>query len=50
MNDYPMIKNAHIGIAMGNSVKEIKKISDYVTLDNDNFGITSALKKYKVIE
>ena len=50
MNDYPMIKNAHIGIAMGNSVEEIKKISDYVTLDNDNFGITNALKKYKVIE
>ena len=50
MNDYPMIKNAHIGIAMGNSVETIKEVSDYVTDDNDNYGITKALKKYKIID
>ena len=49
MNDYPMVKNAAIGIAMGNSVAEIKKVSDFVTDDNDHFGITKALKKYNVI-
>lgn len=49
-NDYPMIKNSYIGVAMGNSVREIKEISDYVTDDNDHFGITKALKKYKVID
>ena len=49
MNDYPMIKNAHIGVAMGNSVAAIKEVSTFVTDDNDHFGITKALKKYNVI-
>ena len=49
MNDYSMIKNAHIGIAMGNSVQAIKDVSDFVTDDNDHYGITKALKEYKVI-
>ena len=50
MNDYPMIKNAYVGVAMGNSVDKIKEVSDYVTDDNDHYGITKALKKYNVID
>lgn len=50
MNDYPMIKNAYIGVAMGNSIDEIKKVSKYITDDNDHYGITKALKKYKIID
>ena len=50
MNDYPMIKNAYVGVAMGNSVDMIKEVSNYITDDNDHYGITKALKKYNVID
>lgn len=45
MNDYEMIKNAKIGVAMGNSLEKIKSIASYVTSDNDNDGVGKAIKK-----
>ena len=34
------------GIAMGNSLEEIKKVTDYITDTINNDGISKALKKY----
>jgi len=48
-NDIEMLKDCHIGIAMGNSPDNIKEISDYVTDHIDNDGIYNALKHYKLI-
>ena len=50
MNDYTLVKNGEVGIAMGNSVKEVKDISTYVTDTNDNYGVTKALEKYGLIK
>lgn len=46
MNDYSMVDKAFIGVAMGNSAEELKKVSDYVTDSNDNCGVSKVLKKY----
>lgn len=50
MNDYTLVEGGAIGIAMGNSVKEVKKVSTYVTDTNDNYGVTKALEKYGLIK
>ena len=44
MNDEDMLKTAGFSVAMGNAIPEIKNICDYVTLSNDEQGITHALK------
>lgn len=45
INDIEMIKNVGLGIAMGNSCTEVKQIADFVTLDNNSSGVSSALEK-----
>ncbi|RCX17952.1 hypothetical protein DFR58_106120 [Anaerobacterium chartisolvens] len=45
-NDSSMIKNAGLGIAMGNAEEYIKQIADYVTLDNDQNGVAEAVKEF----
>lgn len=45
MNDYDMIKAAGIGVAMGNAVDKIKEISDFVTKNVDESGVSAALCK-----
>lgn len=50
MNDYTLVEGGAIGIAMGNSVKEVKRVSTYVTDTNDNYGVTKALEKYGLIK
>lgn len=42
-NDLSMIKLANIGVAMGNANESVKKIADYITLDNDSDGVGSAI-------
>lgn len=49
LNDLPLVENAYIGVAMANSVPEVKKVAKYVTLDNDHYGVTNALIKYGLI-
>lgn len=44
-NDIEMIEFAHVGIAMGNAIEELKKRADYVTAGIDEDGIEYALKK-----
>lgn len=45
-NDISIIKMAGIGVAMGNSMEELIKCADEVTLSNDACGVASTLKKY----
>lgn len=44
-NDYEMIKQAGLGVAMGNANKEIKTIADYITLSNDEEGVADVIEK-----
>ena len=44
-NDLEMIKNAGIGIAMGNAEESVKKVADFVTNTNMNDGIANYIKE-----
>jgi hypothetical protein len=48
-NDMLMIQEVGHGIAMGNAVKELKEVAEYVTDDFDQEGVQKALKKYGLI-
>lgn len=48
-NDIPIIKQAGIGVAMGNAVEEVKAVADYVTTSVDDDGVSNALKHFGVI-
>lgn len=50
MNDYSLLENAKIGVAMGNATQALKDVANYVTDTNDNDGIVSALKHFKLID
>lgn len=45
-NDVQMIRNAGIGVAMGNAYDELKKIATIVTKTNDELGVAHILRKY----
>lgn len=45
-NDADMLKYAGMGIAMGNAPDEVKLVSDFITLSNDEDGIVTAVNKY----
>lgn len=49
-NDLPMLECAHIGIAMGNSTKNVLEAADYVTTDVSEDGIRNALKWLGVLD
>lgn len=44
VNDLEMIKNAGIGVAMGNAEEQLKKIANYITDTNVNDGVAKFLK------
>lgn len=44
-NDVSMIQMAGIGIAMGNAEEGVKAISDFVTLNNSEGGVSHAIRK-----
>jgi 5-amino-6-(5-phospho-D-ribitylamino)uracil phosphatase len=46
MNDLAMIKEAGLGVAMGNAQEIVKEAADWVTLSNDEDGVAEAIKKY----
>lgn len=48
-NDLPMLRHAHIGVAMGNADEFVKKQADYVTDSVDEDGILTALKHFELI-
>ena len=49
-NDISMIKSAGLGVAMGNSVKAIKKSANYVTKTNMEDGIAEVISKFVLNE
>ena len=49
-NDISMMKAAGHGIAMGNSVEEVKQCAEFITKDIHNDGIYYALKEYGFIK
>lgn len=46
LNDFKMIKEAGIGIAMGNAQDDILNIADYVTSTNREDGVAKAIETY----
>ena len=48
-NDMPIIKQAGIGVAMGNASDEVKAVADYVTTSVDDDGVLNALLLFGVI-
>lgn len=45
-NDLPMINYAGLGVAMDNSEQEIKDQADFVTLSNDDDGVSYVIEKF----
>ena len=45
-NDIVMIKNAGLGVAMGHSNEQVKKVADYITVDNNEDGVAKAIEQY----
>ena len=50
INDAEMVKNAGLGVMMGNSAPYIKEMADIVVSDNDNDGVAEAIEKYILTE
>ena len=48
-NDTSMIKNAGIGVAMGNALDMLKQDADYTTSSVDEDGIMKALRHFNLI-
>ena len=48
-NDTSMIKDAGIGVAMGNALESLKQVADYTTTSVDEDGVLNALKHYELI-
>lgn len=46
MNDLTMVKYAGTGVAMGNAVKDLKEIAQYITATNDEDGIAKAIEHF----
>lgn len=49
MNDYEIIREAGIGVAMGNSVEALKKAADYVTSSIGEDGVWNACVHLRLI-
>ena len=49
MNDYEIIREAAVGIAMGNAREELKAAADYVTSRIDEDGIWNACRHFGLI-
>jgi Cof subfamily protein (haloacid dehalogenase superfamily) len=45
-NDIELIKTAGLGVVMGNGVKELKEIADYVSFTNNEEGVLHAIEKF----
>lgn len=46
INDKEMIKNAGVGIAMGQSTPKIIELADYITENNKNEGVKKAIERF----
>lgn len=48
-NDLSIVKEAAVGVAMGNARPELKRVADYVTTSVDDHGVRNALARYGLI-
>lgn len=48
-NDIPMVRDAGIGVAMGNACQALKDVADFVTTSVDDDGVERALQHYNII-
>ena len=48
-NDATMVREAGIGVAMGNAIEDLKRDADYVTTSVDDDGVALALRHFGVI-
>ena len=48
-NDLPMIRHAHIGVALGNADEWVKSQADYVTDTVDEDGVLTALEHFGLL-
>ena len=48
-NDTPMIKAAHIGVAMGNAIESLKQEATHTTTSVDEDGILNALRHFNIV-
>lgn len=48
-NDLPIIKQAGIGVAMGNAREKVKAVADYVTASVDDDGVKKALEHFHIL-
>lgn len=46
LNDIEMIRQAGLGVAMGNAQQEVKAVADVVTETNENDGVAAAIRQY----
>lgn len=46
LNDVTMIREAGLGVAMGNAQEEVKALADVVTLTNEEHGVAHIIHKY----
>lgn len=45
-NDLSMVKYAGLGVAMGNAIKEVKEVANFITTSNDEDGIANVIEKF----
>ena len=45
----PLVRDAGVGVAMGNACEELKAVADYVTASVDDDGVELALKEFGLI-
>ncbi len=48
-NDIPIVRDAAVGVAMGNACDDLKSAADYITSDVDHDGVALALEHYGLI-
>lgn len=48
-NDLPMVRDAAVGVAMGNACVELKAVADYITSSVDEDGVSRALEHFGLI-
>ena len=49
-NDISIIKEAGVGVAMGNAGENLKQVADFITTHVDEDGVRNALLEYGVIQ
>ncbi|MNR51606.1 Sugar phosphatase YidA [compost metagenome] len=45
-NDIAMIREAGLGVAMGNAQEEVKQIADITTVTNNEHAVAQVIRKY----